>query len=115
MSNLSLRENKDFITAELAKKADSSTVTSGLSAKADTTYVNTELAKKADSSTVTTGLSSKADTSYVNTELAKKASSTHNHSGVYEPVLASDRKRKITISNQDPSGGSDGDIWFKYK
>ncbi|WP_420588237.1 hypothetical protein [Bacterioplanoides sp.] len=30
-----------------------------------------------------------------------------------EPVLDSDRKRKITISTSDPSGGSDGDIWFK--
>lgn len=30
-----------------------------------------------------------------------------------EPTLAADRKRKITISTSDPSGGSDGDIWFK--
>ena len=30
-----------------------------------------------------------------------------------EPTLATDRKRKITISTSDPSGGSDGDIWFK--
>jgi len=39
---------------------------------------------------------------------------THNHSGVYEPVLSADRKRKITISTSNPSGGSDGDIWIKY-
>ncbi len=39
---------------------------------------------------------------------------THNHSGTYEPVLATDRKRKITVSTSDPSGGSDGDIWIKY-
>ena len=30
-----------------------------------------------------------------------------------EPILAADQKRKITISTSDPSGGSDGDIWFK--
>ncbi len=28
--------------------------------------------------------------------------------------LASDKTRKITISESDPSGGSDGDIWIKY-
>lgn len=28
--------------------------------------------------------------------------------------LASDRTRKITISESDPSGGSDGDIWIVY-
>jgi len=28
--------------------------------------------------------------------------------------LASDRTRKITISESDPSGGSDGDVWIKY-
>ncbi len=32
-----------------------------------------------------------------------------------EPKLDSDRKRKITISTSDPSGGSDGDIWFKVE
>ena len=32
-----------------------------------------------------------------------------------EPTLATDRKRKITISTSDPSGGSDGDIWFKVE
>lgn len=42
------------------------------------------------------------------------ASISHNHSGVYEPVLSADRKRKITISTSNPSGGSDGDIWIKY-
>ena len=42
------------------------------------------------------------------------ASISHNHNGVYEPVLSADRKRKITISTSDPSGGSDGDIWIKY-
>lgn len=31
-----------------------------------------------------------------------------------EPTVDADRKRKITISTADPSGGSDGDIWFKY-
>ena len=31
-----------------------------------------------------------------------------------EPALAADRKRKITISTADPSGGSVGDIWLKY-
>lgn len=31
-----------------------------------------------------------------------------------EPTLDADRKRKITISTSDPSGGSDGDIWMKY-
>ncbi len=31
-----------------------------------------------------------------------------------EPTLASDRKRKITVSTADPSGGNDGDVWFTY-
>ena len=31
-----------------------------------------------------------------------------------EAVLPSDRKRKITISTSNPSGGSDGDVWIKY-
>ena len=31
-----------------------------------------------------------------------------------EPTVAADRKRKITISTADPSGGADGDIWIKY-
>ena len=30
-----------------------------------------------------------------------------------EPTVAADRKRKITVSTADPSGGADGDIWFK--
>ena len=29
-------------------------------------------------------------------------------------LVESDRSRKITLSTTDPSGGSDGDIWFKY-
>jgi len=32
-----------------------------------------------------------------------------------EPTLDADRKRKITISTEEPSGGSDGDIWFLIK
>ena len=32
-----------------------------------------------------------------------------------EPTLDADQKRKITISTSDPSGGSDGDIWFKVE
>ena len=31
-----------------------------------------------------------------------------------EPTLPDDRKRKITISQSDPSGGSNGDIWIRY-
>ena len=31
-----------------------------------------------------------------------------------ESTVAADRKRKITISSAAPSGGADGDIWFKY-
>lgn len=30
------------------------------------------------------------------------------------PRLDDDRKRKTTISDQDPTGGSDGDIWLQY-
>lgn len=48
--------------------------------------------------------------------------SAHNHDGVHITTgtiaearlpLTSDRLRKITISTAAPSGGSDGDIWFK--
>lgn len=31
-----------------------------------------------------------------------------------QATLASDRQRKITISTSNPSGGSDGDVWFVY-
>ena len=34
--------------------------------------------------------------------------STHNHDGVYV------KQSRITISTSDPSGGVDGDLWFKY-
>ena len=37
-----------------------------------------------------------------------------NHASAFELTLATDQKRKITISTSDPSGGSDGDIWIKY-
>jgi len=30
------------------------------------------------------------------------------------PTLNADQIRKITVSTSDPSGGSDGDLWFKY-
>jgi hypothetical protein len=40
--------------------------------------------------------------------------SAHNHDGTYEPVLATERKRLITFGTADPSGGNDGDIYFKY-
>jgi len=29
--------------------------------------------------------------------------------------VAADQHRKITISDQDPSAGSDGDVWIKYE
>jgi len=58
------------------------------------------------------------------TTLDGKAAASHTHSisnvtGLQtaldgkEPTLASDRKRKITISSSDPSGGADGDVWIK--
>lgn len=31
-----------------------------------------------------------------------------------EAKLSDDRKRKITISTSNPSGGTDGDVWIKY-
>lgn len=31
-----------------------------------------------------------------------------------QDVLASDQIRKITISTGEPTGGSEGDIWFQY-
>lgn len=34
--------------------------------------------------------------------------SSHNHDGVYV------KQSRITISTSDPSGGVDGDLWFKY-
>ena len=30
-------------------------------------------------------------------------------------TLNADQIRKITLSTENPSGGSDGDIWIKYK
>lgn len=39
----------------------------------------------------------------------------HNHSGVYEPTLTVERKRKITFGTVDPTGGVDGDIYLQYE
>lgn len=44
----------------------------------------------------------------VNAALASKAASDHNHDAVY--LKAS----RVTISTASPSGGADGDLWFKY-
>lgn len=52
-------------------------------------------------------------TSNIQTQLNGKSATTHNHAGVYEPVLNTDQKRKITISAAAPSGGVDGDVWLK--
>ena len=41
-------------------------------------------------------------------QLNAKADSTHNHDSSYV------RNSRITIGTADPSGGVDGDIWFKY-
>lgn len=75
-----------------------------------------------------------AQVSGLQSALDGKAPSSHSHSGYAaashthtisnvsglqtalngkEPTLAVDRKRKITISSDDPSGGADGDIWIK--
>ncbi|GMQ64059.1 hypothetical protein [Vallitalea maricola] len=32
-----------------------------------------------------------------------------------ENILNTDQKRKITLSTSSPSGGTNGDIWIKYK
>lgn len=31
------------------------------------------------------------------------------------PTVNADQIRKITLSTSDPSGGSDGDVWFKHE
>jgi hypothetical protein len=74
-----------------------------------------------------------ADVTGLQTALNGKAASNHTHdyaasshthtianvSGLQtalngkEPTLDTDRKRKITISTSNPSGGADGDIWIK--
>jgi len=43
------------------------------------------------------------------------AAGNHNHDGVYEPFLDSDRKRKISYGTADPTGGNDGDIYLQYE
>lgn len=72
------------------------------------------------------------------TALSDKSPTNHNHSGTYEPVDAdimrkdvpqtmsailtaqnntsytTKQVRNITLSTADASGGSNGDIWFKY-
>ena len=54
----------------------------------------------------------------IKTALDGKAASDHVHPGV--PVVYLDGTAltgtpKITLSPSDPSGGSDGEIWFKYE
>lgn len=53
-------------------------------------------------------------TSVKTTEWDSKASSNHVHTGVYEPTIISERKRKIVYSTSQPTG-TDWDIWFVYK
>jgi hypothetical protein len=63
--------------------------------------------------------------SEIDTKLNGKANSSHTHTisnvtGLQTALngkqdsLDSDRRRKITISTSNPSGGSNGDIWLKY-
>jgi hypothetical protein len=54
-----------------------------------------------------------ANVTDLQTALDGKSATSHNHAGVYEPVLDADRKRKTTVSSSSPSGGSDGDVWYK--
>ena len=64
--------------ADIAGKADTSTVNTQLAAKADTSYVNTQLATKAS----TSALAAKADTTTVNSQLAAKADTSTVNSGL---------------------------------
>jgi len=50
----------------------------------------------------------------VGTGSAQVAAGDHNHTGTYEPVLNANQKRTITVGTDDPTGGSDGDIYIKY-
>jgi hypothetical protein len=64
-------------------------------------------------------------TSGVQAQLNAKAAAAHTHaigdvSGLQsalngkQATLASDQRRKITISTSAPSGGADGDVWLQY-
>jgi hypothetical protein len=39
---------------------------------------------------------------------------THNHTGIYEPVLNANQKVKITSGTAAPSGGVSGDVYLQY-
>lgn len=41
-------------------------------------------------------------------ETISYATASHNHAGVYKPNFTT------TVSTSSPSGGSDGDVWYKY-
>ena len=66
-------------------------------------------AKIADGSIVTVKLASQA---VLNSNISNAQISTSKL--VDNSVTAAKLERKFTISTNSPSGGSDGDIWFKY-
>lgn len=48
-------------------------------------------------------------------DIANEVSSNTTAIETKENLLNADQKRKITLSTSNPSGGSNGDIWLKYK
>jgi len=96
--------------------SDISSLQTTVSAKADKTWVQSELDLKADTDTVNSELATKATTQYVdnqlsavNAEVAKKASIVGSDSAWSNQTGL----RNITISSGAPSGGRDGDVWFR--
>jgi len=60
----------------------------------------------------TIGTTQIADDAVTNDKVADDAVNTSQI--VNDAVTASKLARKFTISTSSPSGGNDGDIWFKY-
>lgn len=115
------KADKSYVDTELAKKANTSNVNSALALKADITSVDSALGITLSSAQdyTDTAVAPKADKSYVDTQLATKADTSSlaaiATSGSFSALtgIPTNATGNRTISTADPSGGSDGDIWYK--
>jgi hypothetical protein len=112
---------------------------SAINGKANTSHTHTianVTSLQSNLNTLQSNINTKANSSHTHTianvtslqtTLNGKSNTSHTHDSRYyteseidtklngkQDSLDSDRRRKITISTSNPSGGSNGDIWLKY-